>query len=263
MTLYRAPAVLLKELGISEPGEISIEAIAQYCGATIVYEVLEGSAARIIGNGDRAIITVDSQANRPRQRFSAAHELGHWAWDRGKVGFACTELMFAKEWTATNPEQRANEYASDLLLPEFLFVPRATGRDVTFATVEDLADRFETSMTATAIRLVRRGSFPAMVILSELGERKWFVRGPEVPSVLWPRPQPRRDTIAYDLFAGTTISKRPLEIYADAWIDHPSARNHSIVEDSVKVGRAQVLTLLWWKDERPLIVLAEQEEAQG
>jgi len=250
----------LNELGISEPGEINIEAIAQYCGATVVYEALEGCAARIIGNGDRAIITVDRQSYRSRQRFSAAHELGHWAWDRGKVGFACTDVTFAREWTATNPEQRANGYAADLLLPEFLFVPQAAGKDVTFATVEDLATRFETSMTATAIRLVRYGSFPAMVVWSELGDRKWFIRGPEVPSALWPREQPRRDSIAYNLFAGATISRRPLEIYADAWIDHPDARNHSVFEDSIKVGQSQVLTLLWWKDERWLIELAERED---
>lgn len=261
MTLYRAPIGLLKELGISEPGEINIEAISQYCGATIVYEPLEGCAGRIIGHGDRAIITVDSRTKRPRQRFSAAHELGHWSWDRGKVGFACTEQAFDTEWNALNPEQRANEYAADLLLPEFLFVPQAAGKDVTFTTVEKLARDFETSMTATAIRLVRHGSFPAMVVWSECGERKWFIRGPDIPAVLWPREQPKWDTIAHDLFEGKVVAKGPMEIYADSWIDHSAAHDHSVVEDSIKIGQGQVLTLLWWKDERPLLALGEQDEA--
>jgi hypothetical protein len=259
-TPHRAPAVLLKELGISEPGEINIEAVAQYCGATVVYETLEGCAARIIGQGDRAIITVDSRSQRSRQRFSAAHELGHWAWDRGKIGFACTEQTFNTEWKSVNPEQRANEYAADLLLPDYLFVPRAAKREMTFATVEDLARQFETSITATAIRLVRFGSFPAMVVWSEDGKRKWFIRGPEVPSVVWPREQPRRDTLAYDLMQGKSVTKRPLEIYADSWIDHQAAHSHSVFEDSIKVGSGQVLTLLWWKAERPLLEMAERQE---
>jgi hypothetical protein len=259
-TFYRVPAALLKELGISEPNEINIEAVAQYCGATVVYEPLEGCAARVIGQGDRAIITVDSQSQRPRQRFSAAHELGHWAWDRGKIGFACTEKTFHKEWESVNAEQRANEYAADLLLPDFLFIPRAVKRAMTFATVEDLALQFETSMTATAIRLVRVGSFPAMVVWSEDGERKWFIRGPGVPSSIWPREQPRRDTLAYDLFQGKSVAKRPIEIYADSWIDHQAAHSHGIFEDSIKVGSGQVLTLLWWKNERPLLEIAEREE---
>lgn len=260
MTLYRTPVELLNELGVSEPREINIEAVAQYCGATILYEPLEGCAARIIGHGDRAIITVDSKARRPRQRFSAAHELGHWAWDRGKVGFACTEQSFNREWNALNPERRANEYAADLLLPEFLFAPRAAAKEITFATVEELAQDFETSLTSTAIRLVTHGSYPAMVIWTEQSGRAWFIRGPDVPTVLWPREHPRRDTIAVDLLEGRTVNRRPLEIYADSWIDHASARNYSVMEDSIKVGEGQVLTLLWWKDERPLLALAEQEE---
>jgi len=40
--VYKSPSRLLKELGITEPQEIDVEAIAQYCGATIVYERLEG-----------------------------------------------------------------------------------------------------------------------------------------------------------------------------------------------------------------------------
>lgn len=255
---YRAPAVLLKELGISEPQEINVEAIAQYCGATVVYEPLERCAARIVGHGDRAIITVHSGGQRSRQRFSAGHELGHWMRDRGKVGFACSESSF-NSWTGTSPERGANEYAADLLLPEFMFGPRAKDREVTFATVEELAESFVMSMTATAIRLVQHGSFPAMIVYSEDGSRKWFIRGADVPEALWPREQPKRDTVAYDLMQGKQ-SKHPLEIYADGWIDHQDADKYGVVEDSIKIGSKSVLTLLWWKDERQLLDLSRDEE---
>ena len=84
---------LIEELGIAEPNEIDIEAIAQYCGATIVYESLKGCEARILGTDTRAIITVNSDSPRARQRFSGGHELGHWMRDRGKAAFACTESV--------------------------------------------------------------------------------------------------------------------------------------------------------------------------
>ena len=51
---YKSLAALLEELGISEPQEINIEAIAECCGATIIYEPLKGCEARILGHGDRA-----------------------------------------------------------------------------------------------------------------------------------------------------------------------------------------------------------------
>lgn len=86
--VVKPPATVLSELGVSVPSDIVIEGIAEYCGATIVYEPLDGCEARILGAGDRAIITVNANSPRPRQRFSAGHELGHWMRDRRKLAFS-------------------------------------------------------------------------------------------------------------------------------------------------------------------------------
>jgi len=77
--------------------------------------------ARILGNEDRAIITVNSESPTGRKRFSAGHELGHWMRDRGKVGFSCTEQVMVGEWGLVTTERAANEYAADLLLPAEMF----------------------------------------------------------------------------------------------------------------------------------------------
>ncbi|MCI0724304.1 MAG: ImmA/IrrE family metallo-endopeptidase [Acidobacteria bacterium] len=259
---YVTPIKLLEELGIFDPREILLEAIAEHCGATIIYEPLEGCEARIIGFHERAIITVDNRASRPRQRFSGAHELGHWLRDRGKVAFACTEKAFFTEWSQDNPEQRANRFAADLLLPEFMFCLRAAQREVTFSTVQDLANQFETSLTATAIRLVEHGSFPAMVVCNDMGKRRWFIRGPSLPASLWPRDTPGSGTVAYDLLRGQAWNKGPLDVYADQWFQYPNAKRHGVREDSVRIAPHTVLTLLWWKDERPLIELDELDERE-
>jgi hypothetical protein len=66
-TRYRSANDLLKELGITEPKEIDIEAIAQHCEATVTYEPLTGCEARIVGTNDRAIITVNPSGNRGRE----------------------------------------------------------------------------------------------------------------------------------------------------------------------------------------------------
>lgn len=120
-SFYRPPEAVLEELGIRDPEDIKIEAIAEYCGATILYERLEGTEARILGYGDHAIITVNDAALRGRQRFSGAHELGDWMCDRGKIAFTCTDRSFTREWSDDNPERRANQYAVELLLPEDVF----------------------------------------------------------------------------------------------------------------------------------------------
>jgi Zn-dependent peptidase ImmA (M78 family) len=126
--------------------------VMRFSRATIRYRSLSGCAARIMGYNNRAIITIDDHTPRPRQRFSAGHELGHWMRDRGLVSFQCTNATFVQEWSAENPETRANRFASDLLLPPKMFRPRSRGLPVTFESVRQLAGMFTTSLTATAIR---------------------------------------------------------------------------------------------------------------
>ena len=82
-----SPEQVLAKLGISEPGDLDIEAIAYYCGATILYESLTGCEATILGNGKKAIITVNQDGHPGRRRFSAGHELGHWMIDRDPERF--------------------------------------------------------------------------------------------------------------------------------------------------------------------------------
>src|SRR5436309_1244112 len=169
---YKSPKRLLQELGITDPEDLDVEAIAQYCDATIVYEKLTGSEARIIGNGNKAIITINKDSPRQRQRFSAGHELGHWMRDRGKIALSCTDRIYQTVWDDDSPEQRANRYAVELLLPDAMFQPRTTGRPLTFATVRSLCGLFDTSMTATAIRLVDLSSYNGMIVCYEEGRRK-------------------------------------------------------------------------------------------
>ncbi len=257
--VYKSPSRLLKELGITEPSEIDLEAIAQYCGATIVYEQLQGCEARILGNDNRAIITINSASPIGRKRFSAGHELGHWMRDRGKVGFSCTERIMTREWGPINAERGANEYAADLLMPEEMFAKESRNKPITFDVVREMSDTFQTSLTATAIRLVRYGSFPAMLTYLEDGKRKWFIRGDDVPEKLWPLDAPRPATTAADLLKGEGLSG-PTQIQADGWIDHPRSKWYEVIEHSLQVSPTGILSLLWWKDEKQLLDLESEED---
>lgn len=56
---FKDPSDLLDHLAIRQRDEIDVEAIAEYLGATVVYDELRGAEASIVGRGDRAIITVN------------------------------------------------------------------------------------------------------------------------------------------------------------------------------------------------------------
>jgi Zn-dependent peptidase ImmA (M78 family) len=257
MTAYKSPSKLLDELGITEPHEIHIEAIAQYCGATILYERLDGCAARILGNGNEAIITIDDRSSLERRRFSAGHELGHWMRDREKIRFSCTDQMMQAEWGSLSPEQGANQYAADLLLPKSMFVPAARNEPLTLDSASKLGAIFKTSLTATAIQLLRYGSFPGMLIYTQDGKRKWFLRGEDVQECLWPHEAPLPATFAADLIKRDLVAHQPAPIQADGWINHPRSPWYEVVEHSVRLSKTGILTMLWWKNEKQLLDLNE------
>jgi hypothetical protein len=192
--------------------------------------VPHGCAARIIGHGDKAIISVDSRSGRERQRFSIGHELGHWMRDRGKSVYLCHDADIRSPWKSPRSEAHTNQFTANLLMPEFMFKPRARGCPMTFDTVNDLAKEFQTSRTATAIRLVELGSYPAMLVCYGMEGRRWHISGPDVPDVFWPQKELNHDTDAFAQIFGQPKPSRPLIVDADSWIDHRSSSHYTICE---------------------------------
>jgi len=259
----QTPEQILADLGIREPEDLEIEAIAEYCGATIRYKPLYGCEARIIGYHDRAIITINSSSPRSRQRFSGGHELGHWMRDRGQIAFKCDYQSYVRGWWASNPETCANRFASDVLLPLGMFQPRARGLHVTFETVRKLAGTFMTSLTSTAIRLVEHGGLPSMLVCNTPQKKEWFVASPEVSGRLWPLARPKQGSSASSLLSTTREAKVPIDVRCDNGINHPRADHYWIKEDSLSLRDGTVLSLLWWEDEQQLLDLDEYEERMG
>ena len=259
----QTPFEILNDLGISEPDEIDIEAIAEHCGATIRYRSLSGCAARIMGYKDRAIITIDADTIRPRQRFSAGHELGHWMRDKGKVTFQCKSKEFVREWSSENPETRANRFASDLLLPPKMFRARQTRMPVTFESVHLLAKAFCTSLPATAIRLVEYGDLPAILVCNGPEKLEWFVPSSEVRGKVFLEKRPGRGSIAEELLRGQTSAASAREVCSAAWLNDRNAVNYWLHEDSLMTTDGSVLSLLWWKNESQLIEIDNALEERG
>ncbi len=262
------PADLLRHLGIEKPPEIDLEAIAQYCGATVVYEPLHGCEARLLAHGDQAIITVDPQTHHHRKRFSAAHELGHWMHDRHQTSHACTQAMMRKQWSPPanrgnrdNPELRANRWAADFLMPEHLFAPMvADETELSLDHARNLTRWFHTSFIATAIRMVQFSPVATMLVWSRPGQRyKWFRRDPYMPAALWPRPRPGPYSVAHELLQGSrTNNPGPTLVRWDQWIDHEDPPLDFVIEDSMRMQSGEVFTLLVWNDETLLYDLFEE-----
>lgn len=150
---------LLQELGITEPEEIDLETIAYHVGARVRFRPLCGCEAHILGCGGHAIITVKHDSSARRKRFSIAHELGHWRFHRGKTLVCRVDEYRPRD--AQSPEKAADGYAADLLMPRYLFAPRASalGR-IAFDSIGRVAEAFKTSLSVTVLVTQARASFP-------------------------------------------------------------------------------------------------------
>lgn len=243
---------LLQELGITEPQEINLEAIAYYVGARVRYSSLDGCEARIVGYGNKAIITVNAKSTLRRARFSIAHELGHWKHHRGQQLTCRVEDYRPRD--RASPERLADAYASDLLMPLYLFRPLAHEQGMlTFKAVHALADIFNTSLTATAIRFVESNHSPALLICHNRHGRKWFTRAPSLAEHWFPKSELDTTSSAFELVYGTRKDDPlPRKIKADAWFDCREARSHDIHEQAMRVGDGEVLTILLLNNQRTL-----------
>jgi hypothetical protein len=243
---------LLMELAIDNPADIDLEAIAFYRNATVKFRRLEGCEARILGFKDRAVISVDDRYGWRRARFSLAHELGHWQHHRGR-SFICRpeDIGQRRRRSALDPEWIADQYAADLVLPHYLFRPRVRElKRITFETVETLANEFEVSLTATAIRLVETGIEPAIVVQHKGLRRSWFAAGPDVPSIWFPKEELEADSMALPILYGKLLKSQMKAVPAETWFEGRHAQSGSVHEQTIRTADGQVLSLIVFRDSR-------------
>lgn len=261
MTRLTPAEHLLTELGIDDPADIDLEAIAYHRNATVKIRRLDGCEARILGYKDKAVISVDDRYGARRARFSLAHELGHWQHHRGR-SFVCRpeDIGRRRERNAFDPEWVADQYAANLLMPHYLFRPRARElKRINFETVETLANEFNVSLTSTAIRLVETGIEPAILLFHKGSRRVWFSSGPDVPRKWFPKDELDSDSGALTTLYGPLTKNTMRAVPAETWFDGWHAQRGSVREQSIRTADGQVLSLVVFRDPR----LLEEPERVG
>lgn len=151
--------VLLSCLGVKQP--VNLADIAGRIGLSI-REVnskgFEGALVRMPGRA-RGIVAVKELASLReyrRQRFTIAHEIGHYVLPgHGTTSPVCREDQI-EAWgqSATKQEDAANRFASELLLPSEQVAPVVKERSASIQTARLLSDKFQTSLTAAALKCV-------------------------------------------------------------------------------------------------------------
>ncbi|MGR3368682.1 ImmA/IrrE family metallo-endopeptidase [Paracoccus sp. SCSIO 75233] len=242
----------LVRYGVTEPGQIDLETIAWTMGAKVRYRQLESCEAKITGVQDKAIITVDDRFGVRRARFSLAHEIGHWKRHRNQILACAKQDIGSANGKAKVKEREADRYAAELIMPRFLFLPRMRGIGRTsFNAIDELAEAFDVSRKATALRFVDLSAAETMLICYGPNGRKWFRKSSSWPDSWMPRKDHDPDTGVMDLlFAGENETTRAHLHPASGFFGHYKAAEFNVYAHSVISGsrthseHKEVLTLL-------------------
>lgn len=235
------------DLGISDPKDIDLEAIAWSRGAIVHYRPLDKCEATIVGTKTRAVITINSMSIPRRRRYSLGHEIGHWHYHKGRILYCGpSDVENPSINSSLNPERQANDFASDLLLPNYLFRPRALklGKP-TLNLIRELAEEFQVSATATLLKLVQCDVYPLVIVCHNKQQRRWFRRSVMLDQWWFPREELDPDSFAFDmLFKGLNESPHPRKIGAGAWFEFRNVDRYEILEQSFLLPNDEILSVL-------------------
>jgi Zn-dependent peptidase ImmA (M78 family) len=160
---------LLDSLNISEL-PIPVEKIAMQLNITISYEPFDGNMSGLLYRDEtHTIIGVNSEESKQRQRFTIAHELGHFILHEGdqihvdhdfRVNFRDLNSSLAIN---TN-EIEANAFAAALLMPENIV------KDTFDNIVSDGVDSFSDNSEEEIAQLARMFNVSQKALLIRLGK---------------------------------------------------------------------------------------------
>lgn len=138
---------------------IRIERIAKELGVELRSGDLDDVSGVLVRQGDSAIIGTNSTQSAQRQRFTIAHELGHFLLHEGITNHVDRSYRVnyrsAESSQATNVEEiEANYFAASILMPQHMLdaqnAEEAVDND---SMVADLAKQFHVSRLAMSLRL--------------------------------------------------------------------------------------------------------------
>lgn len=202
---------LMDECGVESISEFPLELLAASRGATIVEKPLNGSDGRIVMMDDWCIITINSGIPyEAKRRFTLAHEIGHLEMHRDHFLTHHDNDATLEYFKDGHQETEANEFASELLMPEKQFIQECSHRPFSPDLLRELADTFGTSISSVAYKYYELGPHPICLVYSYNNVVKYWKRKDDYSHFIKDRSKlaPPENSVASEWFDTGTIYPR-------------------------------------------------------
>ena len=236
---------LLAELKIDRAD--NPEAIAARLRLTIEEVNFENLEGALVFRVDRAngIISINRNIKEiGRRNFTICHEIAHFVLpNHGSVKCNSKEI---ESWSKriNSQEVEANKFASELLLPK-KEIYRIVKNKATLQIAKEIANDFNTSLTATLLKCSEVTDEPCAVVWSIGGRIEW-VKKNENFNFYIQKKDLDNNSLAYKLFKDKLIREDEKAVYAETWVSNDNLPSDmEIWEESISMPNYKgVLTLL-------------------
>jgi Zn-dependent peptidase ImmA (M78 family) len=144
------------------------------------FESFEGCLRKVEKSNDWVILLNDNIHNKRRQRFTHAHELGHFLCHRH------LRTVFEDSSQTLNEfkdqiELEANQFAAWLLMPANLVRTEFQSKQWNTATLQEMGSRFRSSLQSSGLRFVDLSQKPVAFVVSRDGYVVWAKSNENAP----------------------------------------------------------------------------------
>jgi hypothetical protein len=245
---------VIELLGLGQPHELDVEAIARGLDAEVIDAELPGAEAQLVVRDRqrrpldlRARIRVARDANPVRRRFSIAHELGHLVMRHAPraLGELCTSD--AMEGRTTRPEEEeANAFAAALLLPAQMIGTWARDPYCTLTAAREIARTFDVAIGTAAIRLIELTPHAWALVTCRGGRVVRVSRSAAFPTYIEQDWTPGPDSVVVEHAAWKRrLPERERVVPAHTWIADEAHHRVTLIEQAtILPGTSDVLVML-------------------
>lgn len=157
--IWQYAEFLRRAAGLDANPPIDLEAIYHHFGMPLPLRAPLVDQQGILVDSRTGIILIKETDPLVRQRFTEGHELLELLFD--------AHLQSGKRfpWSNRKKEQLCDQGAAELLMPRASFVPRLRRLKISLRTAQILANRYQTSLLATVIRMIHCGVEPCALVM--------------------------------------------------------------------------------------------------
>ena len=198
------------------------------------------------------IVYNDGNGSEGRQRFTVAHEFGHYMVHRElQDEFAChDDEISTGERSKRDIEAEADQFASTLLMPYDDFRRQVNGQPISFDLIGHCADRYGVSLTAAALRWIDIAPERAILIASRDDHMLWAKSNEDAfksrayfatrKNVI----ELPRTALAHSANAKTTVSQQ--DVRANTWLanEPPYVHAQELIKNAGQYDYKLTLLLL-------------------